>query len=172
MSMRDVWRRYQTTRATKYLHTHQQLALDVLRRDPALGAAAMQTFLQLQAAEGPERRSVAYPLFQSFGFGAQSPLSRTIAKPLSWQIRSFGEYPPARRAINALTNPILDLPFAVTVRRPLDAQAHDEQPPPSAEQLRRIVGFTEMIERPNNDVSGREFLEVILEELVCLLRLR
>src|SRR5262245_30244036 len=134
MTLKDFWRQYQAKRAAKYLSTHPMMALDVLRRDASLGAHAMQTFFEQQAAGEPERRSFAYPLFQSFGLGAQTPLSRSVGKPVNWQIRTFAESPVARRAINALCNPILDLPFAVTVRRPLDAQAHDEQPPPTSEQ--------------------------------------
>lgn len=169
MGLRTRWQQYQRRRAQQYLQAHSTLTLDVLRQDPSLGAQAMQSLFALEAATGvPDRRSTVYPMFQSFGMGAQSPLARSVAKPLSWQIRSFAESPTSRRAINALTNPILDLPFTIAVRQPLNVQAHDVQPPPTADQARRIAAATEMFERPNDELAGREFLEIVLEDLVCL----
>lgn len=169
MSIRTRWQAYQRRRAQQYLQAHSTLALDVLRQDASLGAHALRSMFTLDAESGaPDRRSYAYPMFQSFGMGAQSPLARTIAKPLSWQVRSFAENPTARRAINALCNPILDLPFTIAVRPPLTLQAHDVQPPPTADQARRIAAATAMFERPNDELAGREFLEILLEDLVCL----
>jgi hypothetical protein len=169
MSLTDFWQRYRERRTSRYLQTHSALALEMLRRDPVLGAQALQSFFALQAAQdGPQRTTFQFPSLQSFGLGGQGRYTRAVAKPLSFQTRAFGEYPPARRAINALTNPILDLPFTITVRRPLSLSAYEVGTPPTADQQRRILAATLMIERPNNEHSGREFLEMILEDLICL----
>lgn len=171
MWLGDQYRAWQASRAQRYLTRHPALGLDVLRRDHELAARAFETFTESQAAngkDGPQRESYAYPIFSTMGFGGQSSIVRTLPKPTPYNIRMFSNHPPARRAINVLENPILELPFTISVRRPVGMKAHDTQPDPTEEQHQRIVAATEMFMQPNDEQDGREFLEMVLEDLICL----
>lgn len=143
----------------------------MLRRDHALAARAFETFAEMQAAgdtAGPARQSYPWPIYGGLGWGGRSPLMTSLPKPTPLNLRRFANYPPSRRAINVLENPILELPFTISVRRPLGAKAHDAQPEPTDDQHARIVAATEMFIQPNNEIDGREFLEMVLEDLIIL----
>jgi hypothetical protein len=102
------------------------------------------------------------------GFGGRQPLQRTLPKLTPWSLRRFSEYPPARRALNAIKLPILDLPFGFGLKKSVGARKYDADPEPTAEQHERIKAATEMLMRPNDEYPGREFLEMILEDLLIL----
>ena len=74
--------------------------------------------------------------------------------------------PPVRRAINAITNPILDLPFTIELRAPIGKREQAGEQQPTDEQQQRIEAATEMFLRPNNDLTGRQMLEMLLEDLL------
>src|ERR1041385_1018705 len=167
--MREWWARYQEQRARQYPERHSTLVLDVLRRDPEISARALESFFQIDAATGqPQRTTSEYPSLSYGGFRGNIPGAKALPKSASWQLRRFSEVPCARRSINAFSNPILDLDWKIAVRRPLDMQPHDEQPPPTAEQQRKIRMLTDMFERPNNAACWREFLEEELEDILTL----
>ena len=86
-----------------------------------------------------------------------------------WHLGALGgspEFPPSRRAINAIKLPILDLPFSIGLKKPVGARRYDADPEPTEEQHGRIKAATAMLMRPNDDYTGREFLELILEDLL------
>lgn len=146
------------------------LALEAMRRDPVVGARALEALFEMQGRgkTPPERETYTYPQLASMGFGGRSPIVQTLPKLAPWAIRRFSDIPPSRRALNAITNPILDMPFTLGVRRPLGSEAHDIQPPPTDDQKQRIERGTAMFLRPNNSEDGREFLEKIIEDLLCM----
>jgi HK97 family phage portal protein len=159
--------RWRARRARRYLQTHASLALDVLRRDPDVAATALLRASELEAARRPpSRESAEYPVLATMGYGGSRPTLRTLPKLTPWNMRRFSEQPPARRAINAITNPILDLPFSIELRRPVGKREQAGEQQPTEEQQRRIEAVTEMLLRPNNDLTGRQMLEMVLEDLL------
>ena len=180
MGLRSFWQRYQARRAQRFLTANPEAALTVLRQDPSLAAVALHGLYANDAAfvaridamdaarKGPERETFAYPVLNSMGFGGRQPLQRTLPKISPWSLRRFSEYPPARRAINAIKLPILDLPFSISLKKPVGARRYDADPEPTEEQHARIAAATDMLVRPNNEYTGREFLELLLEDLLVL----
>lgn len=178
MPIRDLWRAWEARRARRFLRQHADSALAVLRQDPSLAAEALtqmyrgdQAFVnrinELEAAQGaPQRESFAYPVLTQLGFGGRQPLQRTVPKITSWSLRRFAELPPARRAINAIKNPILDLPFDICLRKSVSRGTHTPATAPTEDQYRRIVAATEMLMRPNDEYSGREFLDMLLDDIL------
>ena len=180
MGLTAFWQRYREQRARKFLAAQPAAALAVLRQDPSLAATALHSLYANDAAfvarinamdaarSGPERESLAYPVLSSMGFGGRQPLQRSIPKPTAWNLRRFSEYPPSRRAINAIKLPLLDLPFSVGLTKPIGAKRYDADPEPTEEQHARIAAATALLMRPNDEYPGREFLEMILEDLLIL----
>src|SRR5262245_41804460 len=168
MWLGDQYRRFQAYRAERYLTRHPQLGLDALRRDHELAARAFETMQARQGAEGPERQSFQYPALGSYAFGGRSPMQRTLPKPSPFNIRVFSQYPPARRAIDVISNPILELPFQIALLQPMGKDLKKAQPEPTAEQQARIEAATKMFESPNNEQDGREWMEMELEDLIVL----
>ena len=184
MSLRDRWQQWQAWRARRYLSAHPDIAMGVLRRNEDLAVATLEasharngynapnaaTLLRfdLEAQKGaPQRDTAAYPALTSLGFGGTRPLQRTLPKLSSWNLRRFSEIPPARRAINAITNPILDMPWVIQVRPKVGKKRH-EQPEPTSDQQARIEAATAMLERPNNEQTWRELLEMSIEDMTVL----
>lgn len=184
MSLRDRWRHWQAWRAKRYLSAHPDLAMGVLRRNEDLAIATLEasytrhgyqapdasTLLRFDLeAQGraPQRDTAPYPSLTNMGFGGSRPLQRTLPKLSSWNLRRFSEIPPARRAINAITNPILDMPWVIQARpqRGVKSQPLVE---PTADQSARIAAATAMLERPNNEQTWREMLEMAIEDMCAL----
>jgi hypothetical protein len=94
------------------------------------------------------------------------PLQRTLPKLTPAALRQFGTYPPARRALNTLENPIMDLPWHIDLRRPVGQKAHEKAAQPTSNQQARIVAATNMLTQPNDEMSWREFLEPVLEDIL------
>lgn len=171
MWLGDQWRAWTARRAERFLARHPNLGLEVLRQDTALASQAFEAWAAAQEAQGkdgPHRTSFVWPSYSSLGYGGRGPLVTTLPKPTPYNVRRFSEYPPSRRACNVLENPILQLPFTVGLRRPRGVPSSQIQEEPTADQQRRIQGFLTMLERPNNDQDGDEFLEMLLEDLIVL----
>ena len=151
-----------------YLAAHPQAALTALRQDPILAAASIRTVLHLDAAaRAPERETSPYPVLGPFGgISTTQPLQQTLPKPTPANIRRFTEIPPVRRAMRAIMDPILDMPWAIELRKPMGNRAHATQQEPTATEQRQIEDITAMLHAPNNDMSWRTFLGLILEDLL------
>lgn len=151
-----------------YLAAHPKVALDALRTDPNLAADSMRTMLQLDAAaRAPQRESAPYPVLGPFGgISTTQPLQQTLPKQTPTNIRRFTEIPPARRAMCAIMDPVIDLPWTIELRKPIGNRAHQTQQEPNAEEQHRIEDVTTMLTAPNNDMSWRTFLRMILEDLL------
>lgn len=168
MGVRALWERWQRRRIRRLLTDRQDLALDVLRADPALSSRTVLQAFGMQAANDPTRRTSEFPFLHQFGRGAASPLASTLPKPMPHNLRVFSEYPPARRAINALCNPVLGLPWKIEPRPdPLATLTPAvEQPVLTPDQKTRILAMTTVLQYPNEDMSWEGFQEMVLEDVV------
>lgn len=180
MGLKAFWQKYRENRARKFLHGNADAALAVLRQDPGLAAHALHGLYagdagllsrmqEIDALRGaPQRESFQFPVLSSMGFGGRQPLQRTLPKLTPWNLRRFSEYPPARRAINAIKLPLLDLPFSIGLKKPVGAKSTEPEAEPTAEQQERIIAATELFLRPNDEYSGRELWEMVIEDLLIL----
>lgn len=160
------WASWRQRRAQRYLQAYPALAASVFRQHPALAEATMQQILEA-AGTAPRRETAPYPVLGALGYGASSTGLRTVPKTVPFAIRRFSEYPPARRAIQAIVQPIVDMPWQIVPRSPLGSDQHVKTVI-THEQQSRIVALTEMLHSPNNEHSGREVFEMLLEDLVVL----
>ena len=184
MSLRSWWTAYREHRIRKLLAAHPAEALAVLRREPDLGAQALRTLYTGDALPDPQafermagldaagrrpaRETAAYPVLSTMGHGGTSPLLRTLPKYTNFAIRNFSESPPARRAINAIKDPISDMPWTIGLRKPVGAKQYATQADPTDDQHQRIVAATEMLIRPNDSQTGREVVQQLAEDLVVM----
>ena len=60
----------------------------------------------------------------------------------------------------------MDLPWTINVRRPVGKKAHEAPTEPTAEQQARIEAATNMLIQPNDEMSWREFLEPVIEDIL------
>ena len=163
MSLRSWFAGRRTRKVTRYLTAHPTVAMDVLRQAPALAAAAVRTEVDLAAMANLQRQSLAYPILTQMGYGGKHPLSSALPKPTAFNLRRWSEYPPARRAINAICNPLLDLPWQIVpTEERLEEVPVDKLP---GELRQRIMRATAMLQRPNNQDSWRVWLEQVLEDI-------
>ena len=163
-TLRAWWQQLRERRATRYLTQYHTLAADVLRLHPDLAVTTMQRVLEA-AGTAPQRDTMAYPVLSSFGYGGSSALLRTLPKTVPFAIRRFSEYPPARRAIQAIVQPIVDMPWHIVPRAAIGSDEHVKTAI-TADQQTRIVALTETLLNPNNEQSGRQLFEMLLEDLV------
>ena len=163
-SLRAWWQQIRERRATRYLTQYQDLAANVLRLHPDLAVSTMQRVFEAQDT-APQRDTMAYPVLSSFGYGGSSVMLRTLPKTVPFAIRRFSEYPPARRAIQAIVQPIVDMPWHIVPRAAIGSDEHVKTAITS-DQHARIVALTETLLNPNNEQSGREIFEMLLEDLV------
>ncbi len=163
-SLRAWWQQIRERRATRYLTQYQDLAANVLRLHPDLAVSTMQRVFEAQGT-APQRDTMAYPVLSSFGYGGSSVMLRTLPKTVPFAIRRFSEYPPARRAIQAIVQPIVDMPWHIVPRAAIGSDEHVKTAI-TPDQHARIVALTETLLNPNNEQSGREIFEMLLEDLV------
>lgn len=188
MWITDQWQRWRAWRMRRLLAAHPETAWSLVRQDTDLTMRAVQAYHTQTATQGlapsgqtlqafqtvdaqartPERETFPFPVLTSTGFGARRPLQTTLPKPAPWTLRLWSEKPPARRAINAITNPILDLPWIIQLKKPIGRNLHDTMPEPTSEQQARIEAATAMFARPNNEQTWREVLEMLCEDLLVL----
>lgn len=163
MGVRQWWTQWQEARMHAYLTAHQAEAVGVLRRHPEIGVAAAQAAMVelMQAATGG-RRSTPYPVLSQLGLGARYPLTTTLPKVTPFNLRRFSEYPPARRAINAICNPIVELPWSIE----LTPDPHEPKREPTVEEELQMEAARRTLQEPNGDDSWRTLLEAVLEDVI------
>lgn len=117
---------------------------DIFRRRPAAPVA-------------PPRDTLSYPNMALLG---QQRLNRQfpVYKPTPRTLRYFSRTPYARRAINAIKNPIAMLEWEVRPRKGVAV---------SSELKRQIEAVTKSLETPNEDDSFRSLLEQVIEDILC-----
>jgi hypothetical protein len=84
--------------------------------------------------------------------------ARPYIKPTPVNLRNFSRTPYARRAINAIKNPVAMLEWEVAPIRGVKE---------NAELARQIAVAQFCLERPNHDDSFRSLLEQVLEDVMC-----
>ncbi len=84
--------------------------------------------------------------------------NRPVFKPTPQNLRYFSRTPYARRAINAIKNPIAMLEWEVVPIRGVDLNPELE---------RQIEIARRCLEQPNNDDSFRTFVEQVVEDTLC-----
>jgi len=104
----------------------------------------------------PKRDTVAFPsLVQTGNWGAKA---RLAYKPVPRNIRYFSRTPYARRAINAIKNPISMLEWEI---RPIVGNEMNSE----LERQAEIATF--VISHPNIDDSSRTLFEQVMEDVLC-----
>lgn len=167
MGLRAWWTQRRKDRIAAYLQTYPDLTRTVLRDQPDLGLAAVQAAMDVQAASDPQRRTIEYPAMGQVLIGDRTGgVTGTLPKVTPFNLRRFSEYPPARRAINALTNPILDMPWTVELVPPVHGE-RNKAVVATADQQARINAAITMFKRPTLGDSWRVWLEQLIED-VCV----
>lgn len=147
-----------------------ELAESMLRSNEAIWTTAMQSFMvhrynELHGEAGlPPQLTQQYPVLNRLGYGARHVIGRNLPKVSPYNLRQFSEYPPVRRAINAITGPILDMPWSIEVM-----QSPTETRKPSDLTLKekaQIQIVTNVFKNPNYDDSWRTLLWQTLEDII------
>ena len=106
--------------------------------------------------KAPERETEIFPRLTQLGQW-QNRRNKPAYKPTNRNLRYFGRTPYARRAINAIKNPISQLSWEIVPRRGADA---------SSELDRQIEIVARCLENPNADDSFRTMTEQVIEDLL------
>ena len=101
----------------------------------------------------PHRDTVANPMFLL----GRTQQQKAVIKPTPWNLRAFGRTPYARRAINAIKNPIAMLEWEVVPVRGVEMNPELE---------RQIEVTHRCLERPNGDDSFRSLVEQVVEDIL------
>jgi len=107
-------------------------------------------------AKEPGRDTLVYPTLQQQGTLAGDK-KRVAYKPTPRNLRKFSLNPYARRAINAIKNPISMLAWEVAVKPGVELNSELE---------RQIEVATFCLEHPNHDDSMRTLLEQVVEDIM------
>lgn len=167
MGLRDWWQQQRTRRARRYLTAHADVTMGLLRQHPDIAATAITQLYEMQArGEAPARDTIPYPNWSYSSYPGAQPMNRTLPKSTPWTIRLFSTKPPARRALNAIKDPICDLPFEVRLRAPIGHKTGVTVPEPDEEQRARIFAATQMLLMPNNDCTWRTWLTQVVEDML------
>lgn len=164
----SLWSKFVASRTARHharvhevLTQHPELALSTLRTDQVLMATAMNSAVMLASEE--IRRSIKWPNMSRLGT-AHSGMGLTLPKVTPFNLRRFSEFPPSRRAINAIVDPILDMPWTIEPMPP--ASRSHIVPKPTMEQQFRIEIAANNLRNPNGDESFRVVMKQVLEDLV------
>lgn len=102
------------------------------------------------------RRSDLFPRLRGLG---QREKRRPLVKPTPTNLRYFARTPCARRAINAIKNPIKHMAWEIVPRKNVKL---------NAEIQRQIDAVTQVFCMPNPDDSGGTFIEKVLEDYLSV----
>jgi hypothetical protein len=104
----------------------------------------------------PARETKPFPSI--FNLGTRNQSTRYLYKPTPRNIRYFSHTPYARRAINAIKNPIAMLEWEIAPREGVDLNSELE---------RQIEVATYCLNHPNQDDSFGSLLEQTIEDYLC-----
>lgn len=169
MGLHNWWQSRRDARLGTYLRAHPNAILGALRQDPAIAAATMTAFYaqqiaDMQAQAVGDRKTSAWPILNQLGHGARNTIVSSLPKASPYNLRRFSEYPPARRAINAITNPIVGMAWVVQKHIPNGMSRKRLEL--SADDKLRIEIATRCLKQPNDDDGWRPFAEQILEDVI------
>lgn len=104
----------------------------------------------------PARDSQVYPRIMSLG-GWRPGDHRPMIKPTPANLRQFSKTPYARKAINRIKDPIVNLPWEIVPKKGIEL---------NSELQRQADIATACIERPNHDDSAATLLEQIVTDML------
>src|SRR6185437_3539468 len=104
----------------------------------------------------PQRDTQAWPNFAPIG--QPRPVRRAVFKPTPRNIRYFSRTPYARRAINAIKNPVKMLDWEIVPLPGLDTN-------PEIERQMEVATFA--LNHPNQDDHWSPFIEQVIEDVLC-----
>lgn len=104
----------------------------------------------------PQRDTAPLPLFSSLGIGGQQ--KKVAFKATQRNLRAFSRTVYARRAINAIKNPIKLLEWQVRPAKGIDLNPLLEQ---------QIETVTACLTNPNNEDSFHTLIEQVIEDICC-----
>ena len=104
----------------------------------------------------PQRETQRFPAYMPLG---QQPaqLKRSVFKPTPRNLRAFGKHPLARRAINAIKNPLMELKWEVKPIAGVDL---------NSELKRQIDAASAVIAKPNDEDDYHSFFQQVIEDLM------
>lgn len=103
----------------------------------------------------PSRETEIYPRIQQVLAGQRVDKKAPVCKPTPWNLRAFSTTPYARRAMNAIKNPIAQLDWEVVPRKGIDANSELE---------RQCAVVAYCLNNPNAGDSWRSLLEKVLTD--------
>lgn len=146
------------------------LAESMLRSNEVLWTTAMQSFMlqkgvDINAEAGlPLQLTQQYPVLNRLGYGARHVIGRNLPKISPYNLRQFSEHPPVRRAINAISGPILDMPWSIEV---MQSPTQTKKPSDlTIKEKAQIEIVTNVLKNPNHDDSWRTLLWQTLEDIL------
>jgi len=107
----------------------------------------------------PERETMAFPRGSRFGHMGNGRKGYTAPKLTPANLRYFSHTPFARRAINAIKNPVSMLEWEIVPVQDAKGGRHLDQ---------KIQTLTDCFERPNNDDSFRTLVEQVCEDILAV----
>jgi HK97 family phage portal protein len=109
------------------------------------------------AGKKPDRQTSVLPNFQLLGQGIVQP-ERPAYKATPRNLRYFARTPFARRAINAIKNPIAGMDWEIRPKKDVAM---------TAELKQQCKAVTNSFSNPNYDDSFRSLIEITMEDLLC-----
>lgn len=106
----------------------------------------------------PSRESLPWPNLNVFGTNPATQAGRIVYKPTPRNLRYFSNTPMARRAINAIRNPLSQLEWEIAPNKGVTA---------NSEIRRQIEIATLCFSLPNNDDNFNTMLTQLVNDICC-----
>lgn len=106
----------------------------------------------------PTRESIAWPNLSLLGQQPSTTANRVVYKPTPRNLRYFSNTPMARRAINALRNPISQLEWEIAPNKGVTM---------NSELARQIEIATYCFSLPNDDDNFNTLMTVLVNDICC-----
>jgi hypothetical protein len=147
-----------------------QLAETLLRSNETIWGTAIQTFMMqrfgdIDANGLPSQTTRQYPVLNQLGYGGRHGLAKSLPKVSPFNLRQFSEYTPVRRAINAIVNPILDMPWSIEPVKSAFQSGNRHQDLSLSEEAQVLIAQN-VLTNPNNDDSWRNLIWQVLEDIL------
>jgi HK97 family phage portal protein len=105
----------------------------------------------------PGRETEIYPRLMQILSGQRLDKKTPVYKPTPWNLRSFSATPYARRAINAIKNPIAQLEWEVVPKKGVEE---------NSELRRQCEIVTNCLSNPNHEDSWRSLVEKVITDMM------
>lgn len=105
----------------------------------------------------PQRDTQIYPRLMQVLSGQRIDKKQPVYKPTPWNLRAFARTPYARRAINAIKNPIAQLDWEVVPKDGIEL---------NSELQRQCEVVTRCLRSPNHEDSWRSLVERVIEDVL------